>query len=106
MEIYTDQLRTPCYVNDLCWAINQLITTKKQGVFHICGNEVFTPFLLAKLIADHLKLDDSFILPTNSIAKPELAKRPDKATLCIDKAQIELGFKPTKMAIALKEIFD
>jgi dTDP-4-dehydrorhamnose reductase len=105
MQIYTDQLRTPCYINDLCWAINQLIITKKKGIFHICGNEVFTPFSLAKLVAGYLKLDGSFILPTNSTVKPELAKRPANATLCIDKAKLELGFKPTKMEIGLKEIF-
>ncbi len=105
MEIYTDQLRTPCYVKDLCWAINQLIKTKQTGVFHICGDEIFTPFSLAKAIAAYLKLDDSIIFPTDSIQKPELAKRPTNATLCIDKAKTDLGFQPTKMTIALREIF-
>lgn len=101
IRVFTDQYRTACFVNDLCAGIDALARTGLQGIFHICGQETFTPFEIARTVARFHGLDEELVQPVTSAEMPEVALRPKRSTLSIEKAESLLGYRPTPLGKAL-----
>jgi dTDP-4-dehydrorhamnose reductase len=93
-SMFNDQVRTPTYIEDLAAGIITMIKKNATGIFHICGEEVFTPYEMAIATAEFLQLDQSLIKKVNAADFIQPAKRPAKTGLKIDKAKKELGYKP------------
>lgn len=94
IKVVDDQYRTPTLAEDLaqaCWLIAQ---KKAQGIFHISDDEVFTPYQMAILVAEHFNLDKSLISRTDSSEFTQPARRPPKTGFIIEKAKKELGYQP------------
>ncbi|MEK6480161.1 dTDP-4-dehydrorhamnose reductase [Catalinimonas sp. 4WD22] len=94
IKVVDDQYRTPTLAEDLaqaCWLIAQ---KKAQGIFHISDEEVFTPYELAIMVAEHFNLDKSLISRTDSSEFKQPARRPPKTGFIIEKAKKELGYQP------------
>jgi dTDP-4-dehydrorhamnose reductase len=76
-----------------------------EGIYHMSGEELLTPYDIAILTARHFSLDESLITKTNSDEFKQTAVRPLKTGFIIDKAKKELGYQPHKfsegLAIAL-----
>ncbi len=94
IKVVTDQLRTPTYVMDICKGIESILQQKKNGVFHLAGKDIISPYQMAIIVAKALKLDESLIEPVNSDTFPETVKRAKFSGLRIDKARLELGYEP------------
>ena len=106
IQVYTDQIRTPCYAHDLGRAVAALLQIKARGIFHVCGRDVLTPFAMAIAVAEHLNLPLSLIAPTTAEQRPEPALRPKNASLQIDKLLATLpSFQPTSFSEALAQVF-
>ena len=105
IRVFTDQFRTATYVIDLCRGIDALVKSKERGIFHLCGDMVYTPYELANLVADFHQIDRQLIQPITNADMQEAAVRPKNCTLKIDKAKKGLGYQTTAMQIALQEIF-
>ena len=103
---YTDQQRNILYADDLCKTINDVIEEKYTGIYHLAGNEVFTPYSLAVGVAEYLQLDTSLIIPVTNEERPEAAKRANQSIMNTEKAQRELNFISTPLDKALAYIFD
>ena len=56
INIVTDQVNNPTFIDDLVQAINRVIEFRKQGVFNIGGREFLTRFEFTELIADFFNL--------------------------------------------------
>ncbi|MDF9796226.1 dTDP-4-dehydrorhamnose reductase [Catalinimonas alkaloidigena] len=94
IKVVDDQFRTPTLAEDLaqaCWLIAQ---KRSRGIFHISDEEVFTPYELSLLVAEHFNLDKSLISRTDSGEFTQPAKRPPKTGFIIEKAKNELGYQP------------
>lgn len=102
---YTDQQRNLLLVDDLCKTINFIITNKQEGIYHLAGEEVFTPYSLAIAVAEYLQLNKKLIVGVTDKERPEVAKRANIAELNTEKARQELGFVSTGFQETLKEIF-
>ncbi|MCJ8163995.1 SDR family oxidoreductase [Pontibacter sp. E15-1] len=94
IRVVTDQYRTPTLAEDLamgCW-----LAAKKdaEGIFHISGNEMLTPYEMALQVADFFGLDKSLIDKADSNTFTQPAKRPPRTGFDIRKAQMELGYQP------------
>jgi len=61
-SVVDDQFRTPTFAGDLAWGVGKLIEGQHRGIFHLCGEELMTPYEMAIQTADHLGLDPSGIL--------------------------------------------
>lgn len=94
IQVVTDQVRTPTLVEDLAEACYLMIVKKAEGIFHVSGAEVLTPFQMAELTADYFGLDKGLLQPVNASTFTQLAKRPPKTGFIIQKVQRELGFAP------------
>ncbi|MBO2010558.1 SDR family oxidoreductase [Hymenobacter negativus] len=98
IKVVADQWRTPTLAEDLaqgCWLIAQ---QNAQGIFHISGDELLTPYAMALRVAAHFGLDASLIEQVDASCFSQSAKRPARTGFFIDKARRELGYTPRGLA--------
>jgi len=57
----TDHVFTPTFIDDIAFALDILIKSNSQGIFHVVGSQNLTPFAAANLIAGEFVLDKSKI---------------------------------------------
>lgn len=106
ITIVNDQYRTPTYVNDLAKAITTIAIKKVEGTWHVSGNESMSPYEMACMTADILKLDKKLILKGSAENFTEVAKRPPRTGFTITKAMEQLNHVPTSFLEGLKKTFE
>lgn len=104
-RVVSDQVRTPTYVEDLAAGILRIIALKANGIFHLSGKDVLTPFDMALQTASFLGLDSSLLINVNASTFTQPAERPLKTGFVIDKAREMLGYAPHTFAEGLKKTF-
>jgi dTDP-4-dehydrorhamnose reductase len=105
-RVVDDQVRTPTYVEDLASGIVTILEKKVNGIYHLSGKDILTPYQMACMAADHLKLDSSFIKKVTAATFSEPARRPAKTGFVIDKAKRELGYEPVSFKEGLAKMFN
>ncbi|MFH1896243.1 MAG: NAD(P)-dependent oxidoreductase [bacterium] len=68
--LYTDQVITPCYLDDFCTYLATIIERGLEGVFHLVSQNATTPYdfafyLLERSGVAHPKLSKSLLVDTN-----------------------------------------
>lgn len=94
INVVDDQLRTPTLAEDLaegCWLAAR---HNAQGIYHISGQEVLTPYQMALRVAGFFQLDSNLITRVDASTFSQPALRPLRTGFRIDKAQRELGYAP------------
>ena len=94
INIVTDQINNPTYIDDLAGAINKIIEFKKEGIFNIAGKDLLNRFEFTKRIADFFGLNSYLIVPIITEELKQAAPRPLKSGLVTLKAETELNYKP------------
>lgn len=94
IQVVADQWRTPTLAEDLAAGCARAAVKKAQGIFHVSGYEMMTPYDIAIKVAAHFRLDASLITRTDSQHFKQPAVRPLKTGFIIDKARKELGYQP------------
>ena len=94
IQVVDDQYRTPTLVDDLALGCYRIASLSKEGIYHISGKDLLTPYDIAIITARFFSLDESLISRTNSNFFKQPAKRPMKTGFIIDKARKELGYEP------------
>lgn len=97
IKVVNDQVRTPTLAEDIALACKELIYAKKNGVFHISGNETVSIIEFAYKVADFFKLNKKFIAPISSGELNQPAKRPPVTGFYTNKAASDLNFKPSSL---------
>ncbi len=94
INIVTDQINNPTFLEDIVQAISKIIEFRKPGIFNIGGQEFLSRYEFTQRIADYFKLDKDLVKPilTDELKQP--ARRPLNSGLIILKAESELGYKP------------
>lgn len=105
LKIYTDQVRTPTYVEDLAKGIVAIVENNAKGIYHISGEDVRTPYQMAVETAKHLQLDASLISPATEKDFEQPARRPLKTGFDISKAKKHLGYQPISFEEGLRKTF-
>lgn len=108
IQVVDDQWRTPTLAEDLALGCILIAEQKAQGIFHISGSDLLTPYDMAILTAEYFGLNKDLIKRTDSAKFTQPAKRPLKTGFIIDKARKQLGFEPktfqTGIGILAKQI--
>ena len=106
IKVVSDQLRTPTYVYDICKGIEIIIKENVNGVFHLAGKNILSPYQMAITVADVLQLDKSLIENVTSDTFPEPVARAKLSGLKIDKAIAQLNYAPVSFEEGVKLTFD
>lgn len=104
-KVVDDQVRTPTYVDDLVKGIIAIILKKATGIYHLSGKDILTPYQMACMTAEYLKLDRSLITRVTSENFTQPAKRPSKTIFDIAKAASELNYQPLSFEDGLRKTF-
>lgn len=94
IKVVNDQIRTPTLAEDLamgCWLV---VKHDAEGIFHISGKEVLTPYQMALQVAEYFNLEKNLIQEVDASTFTQPAKRPPRTGFIITKAEQELDFKP------------
>jgi dTDP-4-dehydrorhamnose reductase len=94
IQVVSDQLRTPTYVEDLAKGIALIIENKATGIYHISGKDWLTPYDIALKTAAKYNLDAGKIVKVDAATFKQPGRRPLKTGFVIEKARKELGFEP------------
>jgi dTDP-4-dehydrorhamnose reductase len=94
IKVVSDQQRTPTFVNDICNGILTIIERKAEGVYHLAGKDLLSPYDMAVEVANCLGLDTELIEKATSETFPEPVVRAKRSGLKIDKAIKELDYDP------------
>jgi len=106
LKIFDDQVRTPTYVEDLAKGIVAIVDKRTNGIYHISGEDVRTPYQMAVAVAEHLKLDASLITPVKEGDFSQPAKRPLRTGFDISKASQDLDYQPISFEEGLRKTFE
>lgn len=102
INVVNDQWRTPTLAEDLANACILIAKGRHEGVFHISGEGMMTPYEIAIKVADAYGLDASLIQQVDASTFTQPGKRPPKTGFVIDKAKDQLGYNPTSFEEGLK----
>lgn len=102
INVVNDQWRTPTLAEDLANGCYLAASKKAQGIFHISGKDILTPYEIAIKTAEFFNLDKSLIHETDGSKFKQPAKRPPKTGFIIGKARKELGYEPRSFEEGLK----
>ncbi|WP_420576744.1 SDR family oxidoreductase [Ekhidna sp.] len=94
IKVVNDQWRTPTLAEDLAKGCALIAEKRAEGVWHISGSDMLTPYDMAIATADFFNLDKSLIEKADGSIFTQPAKRPAKTGFILDKAKRELGFEP------------
>jgi dTDP-4-dehydrorhamnose reductase len=98
MRVPKDQLGNATDAIDLARGSLSLIESRASGIWNIAGNNPnLNRVAFARLIAGHLRLDDSLIDPISTMDLKQPAKRPLHGGLDIGKAMAALDWQPNDL---------
>ena len=101
IKVVADQWRTPTLAEDLaqgCWLMARHTA---QGIYHISGEELLTPYNMALRIAAHFGLDAGLIERVDASTFTQPARRPARTGFLIGKARHDLGYQPHSFAAGI-----
>lgn len=101
-QLFTDEFRSPAWVDEVAAFIIQLLDIDFNGVLHLGGKERVSRLELGMHFCDAFGLDKSKILPVTR-SDLNLDYRPNDTSLNSVKAY-HLGFNPSKIDVALRSI--
>lgn len=94
IRVVSDQVRTPTYVRDLARGIMLLAEKRAEGIFHLSGKDIITPYEMACVAADFFGLDKGLMEKVDGKVFTQPARRPLHTGFDITKARTMLGFEP------------
>lgn len=94
INIVTDQINNPTYIDDLVQAVSKVNEYNKTGIYNIGGPEFLSRYDFTLRIADFFELDKNLISRITTAELNQTAKRPLNSGLIILKAESEMGYKP------------
>lgn len=104
LNMVTDHIMVPTFIDDIAFALKDLIEKNQTGIFHMVGSQPVTPYDTAILIADIFGFDKSKIKKTT---REEFFKGRAKRgyNLCLKNDKIEkLGIKMKTLDQGIREI--
>ncbi|MEP7290286.1 MAG: SDR family oxidoreductase [Chloroflexota bacterium] len=104
LTVPSDQVSSPTYAPDLVQAVIQLAEQDERGVFHVCGSQVADRYEFALAAAAAFGLDASLIVPVLTADLKQVAPRPLKAGMLVDKVEQALGRRMIGFEEGLREM--
>ena len=103
--LFTDQIITPTFIDDICQGLKIFIDRQPQGIYHLVGNTPLSPYQLAQKIAEIFQLPGE-IKKGSLQAYLQTDPRPRQKNLNVSNQKIkeDLGIEMKDIDTALKEM--
>jgi len=101
VKIVEDQLGQPTVVDDVAFAVLQIVDRDCTGIYHVCGSEFLSRYKFALKLADIFEFDKNLITPVKTSELNQAAERPMNTSFITLKAESELGIKPLNVTDGL-----
>ncbi len=105
IKVVSDQRRTPTFVSDICKGILTILKQNRNGVYHLAGKDLISPYEMAVTTARILKLDAALIENVTSEIFTEPVVRAKRSGLIIEKARKELEYDPVSFETGIEHTF-
>ncbi len=106
LEVVTDHIMSPTFIDDIARAFDILMQNNMQGVYHVVGSEHVTPFKAAGMIAETFGFSKEHIKQSTRMRYfANRAPRPFRLALKNDKIQ-RLGARMLGFSTGLQQIKD
>lgn len=102
IRVVSDQFRSPTWVEDIALGTDLLLSSKHNGIYHICGGETMSVADIAYRTAAYFNLDSSLIEPVTTTEMNEATPRPLFSPMSTGKAYTDLGYQPSAFEEGLK----
>lgn len=102
ISIVNDQWNSPTFMPQLAETLVALCSKWQPGIFNIAGGEVANRYDFSVAAAKAFGLDEDLIRSCSSSEFRQVAKRPLRAGLKVDKIERHLGVKMLKLSEGLK----
>lgn len=104
VNVISDHIMTPTFIDDIAYALETLIKSEQKGVFHVVGSQNLRPYDCAVIICDIFGLDKKKIAETT---REEFFKnrapRPFNLAISNDKIQ-RIGIRMKTFEEGIREI--
>ncbi|MDH5608881.1 MAG: SDR family oxidoreductase [Cyclobacteriaceae bacterium] len=94
IKVVNDQWRMPTLAEDLAKGCLLIAQKRAQGIFHLSGKDMLTPYNIAVATAEFFKLDPQLIEEVDGTVFSQTARRPARTGFVLDKARTRLGYEP------------
>jgi len=106
--MFTDQLTTPTFIDDIAQALEYFFNNQPKGAFHVVGSSSQSPYQMAQMIADVFNFDKSPLKEgslSEFIAAQPADSRPWQKNLSLSNKKIsDLGIKMKTLSEGLQEL--
>lgn len=95
--LFSDQIITPTFIDDIAVKIEKIVKNKTTGIFHLVGSTSISPFELGKKVAKIFNFNESLVKEgsLSEFIKNNPSSRPYQKNLLLSNKKIErvLGVK-------------
>jgi dTDP-4-dehydrorhamnose reductase len=104
IKVVNDQWRTPTLAEDLAKGCILLAEKQIEGIFHLSGKDLLTPYEMAIATAEYFQLDKSLIEEVDGSIFTQPAMRPPRTGFILDKASSLLGYRPVSFTEGIAKL--
>ena len=106
INVVDDQWNNPTWTNSIAVAIDKAIEFELNGLIHWGDNDYISRFDFAIKIAETFQLKKNLINPIKTRELNQIAARPLKGGLNVDRAKSILNLEPSNISDCLKYIWE
>ncbi|MEM3424143.1 MAG: sugar nucleotide-binding protein, partial [Nitrososphaeria archaeon] len=92
-NVVIDQYNNPTFADSLVEVIFRLFDLDKNGTFHVTGKECISRYEFAKAISRKFSLNEKLLNPITTAELNQVARRPEKLNMKVDKVERITGIK-------------
>jgi len=107
VTMFTDQITTPTFIDDIAQGLAKVIEKKPVGIYHLVGSSSQSPYDMTKLIADTFGFDINLVQPSSLadfLKTPNARPYAPNLSLSNQKFVSEFGFRPRTLTEGLQII--
>ena len=97
LSLFTDQITTPTFIDDIALGLDYFFGHQPSGIFHLVGSSSQSPFDLGCLVADTFGFDKNLVQPSSlaSYLSSQPSPRPYQKNLSLSNQKVKnLGILP------------
>lgn len=103
ISLFADQVRTPSWAADVAQGLRLLVEKRAQGLYHVAGPEIESPFSFGQKVAQVWGLPSELVVGITEEDLRLTAPRPPYSPLSIEKAR-SLGYVPHDTETVLQKL--